>query len=68
VIRHQVVRILSAIADRLEPDKRACNHACPICSQYKMTAALNDIISGHIVGKGVAGRGFTPGSGTEFAY
>jgi hypothetical protein len=33
-----------------------------------MTAALADLISGHIVGYGVAGRSFKPGDGTDCAY
>jgi hypothetical protein len=37
-------------------------------SNYQLTKSLADLISGHIVGRGVAGRSFTPGSGVEYAY
>jgi hypothetical protein len=37
-------------------------------SNYQLTKALADVISGHIVGRGVAGRSFTPGSGVEYVY
>ena len=36
-------------------------------SEYQLTKTLADLISGHIVGYGVAGRRFTPGSGVEVA-
>lgn len=37
-------------------------------SSYQATKTISDLISGHIVGYGVAGRKFTPGSGTSYAY
>jgi hypothetical protein len=37
-------------------------------SNYQLTKTLADLISGHIVGYGVAGRSFTPGTGVEVAY
>lgn len=37
-------------------------------SNYQLTKTLADLISGHIVGRGVAGRAFTPGTGVEVAY
>jgi TP901 family phage tail tape measure protein len=37
-------------------------------SNYQLTKTLADLISGHIVGYGVAGRAFTPGTGVEVAY
>jgi hypothetical protein len=37
-------------------------------SEYQLTKTLADLISGHIVGRGVIGRSFTPGSGVSYAY
>jgi TP901 family phage tail tape measure protein len=37
-------------------------------SNYQLTKTLADLLSGHIVGYGVAGRAFTPGTGVEVAY
>jgi cell division protein FtsW (lipid II flippase) len=37
-------------------------------SNYQLTKTLADLISGHIVGRGIAGRSFTPGSGVDYAY
>jgi hypothetical protein len=37
-------------------------------SNYQLTKTLSDLLSGHIVGYGVAGRSFTPGTGVEVAY
>lgn len=35
---------------------------------FQLTKSLADLLSGHIVGRGVAGRAHTPGSGTEYSY
>lgn len=37
-------------------------------SNYQLTKTLADLIGGRIVGYGVAGRAFTPGTGVEYAY
>jgi hypothetical protein len=37
-------------------------------SNYQLMKTLADLISGHIVGYGVAGRAFTPGTGVEHVY
>jgi hypothetical protein len=37
-------------------------------SNFQLTKTIADLVSGHIIGRGVAGRSFTPGSGVERAY
>jgi cell division protein FtsW (lipid II flippase) len=37
-------------------------------SNFQLTKSLADLVSGRIVGYGVAGRAFTPGTGTDYAY
>jgi hypothetical protein len=37
-------------------------------SNFQLTKSLADLVSGRIVGYGVAGRSFTPGTGVEYAY
>jgi hypothetical protein len=37
-------------------------------SNFQLTKYLSDVFSQHIVGYGVAGRAFTPGTGVEVAY
>jgi hypothetical protein len=37
-------------------------------SGYQATKFFADLISGHIVGRGVIGRSFTPGTGVEYSY
>lgn len=60
MIRHQIARILSAIADRIEPRQS---------TELDVTLdRISEILSGHIVGYGVAGRAFKPGDGTDYAY
>jgi hypothetical protein len=50
--------------------KRSTDFATGVAntSNYQLTKTLADIISGQIVGYGVAGRRFTPGTGVEHAY
>jgi hypothetical protein len=37
-------------------------------SNFQLTKYLADVVSGRIVGYGVAGRAFTPGTGKEYVY
>jgi hypothetical protein len=37
-------------------------------SEYQLTETISALVSGHIVGRGLMGRSFTPGAGTEYLY
>jgi hypothetical protein len=58
VIRHQIARILSAIADRIEP-----NPPEPDVVHCAATDALAALIGGPI-----EPRGFSPGRGANHSY
>jgi cell division protein FtsW (lipid II flippase) len=63
-----------ALADQLSANtaemKRQTDFATSVAntSNFQLTKSLADLVSGRIVGYGVAGRAFTPGTGTDYAY
>jgi hypothetical protein len=65
-IRAQIEALNSVRAEL----KRQTDFATSIAntSNFQLTKNLADLISGQIVGRGVAGRAFTPGTGVEHAY
>jgi hypothetical protein len=58
---------LAGVRDEL---KRQTDFAASVAntSNFQLTKGLADLVSGRIVGYGVAGRAFTPGTGVEHAY
>jgi hypothetical protein len=58
---------LAGVRDEL---KRQTDFAASVAntSNFQLTKGLADLVSGRIVGYGVAGRAFTPGIGVEHAY
>jgi len=60
----------AAIAGLQSEVKRQTDFATSVAStsNFQLTKNLADLLSGQIVGYGVAGRSFTPGTGVEHAY
>lgn len=64
-------RSLTQALDDLKAEiKRSNDFAAAVGSsnEYQLTKTLADLLSGFIVGRGVVGRSFTPGTGVEYAY
>jgi hypothetical protein len=63
----ELVQALRDLRGELERQNEFADAVCAT-SNYQLTKNLADLLSGHIVGKGVAGRRFEPGDGPEASY
>lgn len=58
-MRCRIARLLNRMAERLDPQ--------PPAMPFDQAKFLADVLSGQL-GRSIVGRGFEPGSGTEFRY
>jgi hypothetical protein len=63
-------KLADAMKDLAAEMKRSTDFAESVTStsNFQLTKSLADLVGGQIVGYGVAGRAFTPGTGVEYSY